>query len=237
MSALSAGKTVSKKFKAAATPQVLDDKAWQAELEQNTSWIEYHRTVMEIMQNGDPRAAAEKRAAALARATDFIEKNNTPEAAAKLGAQAFAYAICEVKGYVEREAFDVEFATAALNIGPSKQQQEDLKYDIEMASDHLAQHMGELNLLKSAERHVSAEDFGVALMARLLARASLNGFKAEAEAMRGKLDANFDVAEAVGNTFRAGAGDYFNFAVMTEDGKPKPQAFLVLPKPGTQYIN
>jgi len=237
MAALHDNKAVSKQFKAAASPAVLDDKAWQAELEQNTSWIDYQRTVMNVMHNGDPRAAAELRNAAVARVIECIEKNNTPEAAAKLGAQAFAYALCEVKGYVEREAFDVEFATAALNIGPDKRQQDDLKYDIELASDHLVQHLGELNVIKSAQKHVSAEDFGVALLARLLARASNTGFKAEAEALRAKLDANFEVAEAVQNTLKAGAGDYFNFSVMTEDGKPKAQAFLVVPKPGTHLVN
>lgn len=237
MSALADNKEVTKKFKAAATRPVLDDAAWNAELEKNTSWITYHRAVMDIMQNGDPRAGEERRAAALFKAVDFIEKNNTPEAAAKLGEQAFAYAICEAKGSLERYAFDLEFAQAGLNLGPTKQAREDLEYDVEVASEKTAQFMGTLNMLNDAQKHVSAEDFGVALMARLLARASNTGFKAEAEALRGKLDAQFDVAEAVGNTLRAGAGDYFNFSVMTEDGTPKAQSFLVVPKPGTQYIN
>ncbi|MEZ0262507.1 MAG: hypothetical protein ACAH80_16000 [Alphaproteobacteria bacterium] len=237
MSALADNKAVSRQFKTAATPVVLDDVAWQAELDKNTSWITYHRAVMDIIQNGDPRAGEQRRGAAIFKVIDFIEKNNTPEAAAKLGEQAFAYAICEAKGSLERYAFDLEFAQAALNLGPSKKARADLEYDVEVASEKTAQFMGECNLLQAAQKHVSAEDFGVALMARLLARASNTGFKAEAETLRGKLDANFDVAEAVGNTLRSGVGDYFNFSVMTEDGKPKPQAFLVLPKPGTQYIN
>ena len=215
MSVPADNKEVTKQFKAAATRPVLDDAAWNAELEQNTVWIEYHRTGMDVMHYGDPRAGEEKRSAAIMRVAAFIENHSTPEAAAKLGEQAFAYALCDTKGQLERYAFDLEFAQARLNLGPSKEEMPDLEY----------------------EKHVSAEDFGVALMARLLARASNTGFKAEAEALRGKLDAQFDVAEAVGNTLRAGAGDYFNFSVMTEDGKPKAQSFLVVPKPGTQYIN
>lgn len=237
MSALANDKAVSKQFKAAATPAVLDDKAWQEALGRNTAWIDYFRTVMDIAQNGDPRAGEERRGAAIFKVVEYIEKNATPEAVAKLGAQAFDYAICEAKGSLERFAFDLEFAQAGLNLGPTKSSRADLEYDIEVASEKTVQSMGELNMLQSAQKHVSAEDFGVALMARLLARASLNGFKGEADILRGKLDAQFEVAEAVGNTLRSGAGDYFNFGVMTEDGKPKAQAFLVVPKPGKHLVN
>lgn len=230
-------KAVSKQFKAAASPQVLDDRDWQEALGRNTAWIDYFRIVMEIAQNGDPRADEQRRGAAIFKVVDYIEKNATPEAVAKLGAQAFDYAICEAKGSLERYAFDLEFAQAGLNLGPTQRSRAVLEADIEEASGKTVQSMGDLNLLQSAQKHVSAEDFGVALLARLLARTSLNGFKGEAEILRGKLDAQFDVADAVGNTLRSGAGDYFNFAVMAEDGTPKAQAFMVVPKPGKHLVN
>jgi uncharacterized protein YycO len=229
-------KGISKEFTVAAAPDVIDDKAWMAELEKNTSWISYQRAFIGVL-GATVRSSEQERAMVVLKMAEFIEQNANPAAAQKLGAQAFAFAICEEKGNMERNAFDVEFAAAGINLGPTDLEHEELQADMEEASEKLVRHLGHLNVLKDAQQHVSAEDFGVALMARMLARAKMSGFKGEADALRSKLDAEFDVKEALVNANNSGAGDYFNFKFVNEDGQPKPQPVFIIPPPGKQMIN
>lgn len=236
MSKLESAKGISREFTIAAAPDVIDDRAWAAELEKNTSWIAYQRTFTGVL-NSNVRSSEQERAMAVLKLAEFIEQNATPEAAEKLGEQAFAYAICEEKGNMERNAFDAEFAAAGLNLGPTDLEHEELLADMEEASEKLVRHLGNLNTLKEAQQHVSPEDFGVALMARMLARAKISGFKGEADALRSKLDNEFDVREALFNTDNSGAGDYFNFKFVNAEGEPKAQPLLIIPPPGKQMVN
>lgn len=127
----------------------------------------------------------------------FVKSHLSPESLTRLGAQAIAVTQHETQ--------------QALANAPNKYKQDGTR------EGAVAVFSLELETLEKAKAGLSPQDFGVALAARLIARAE-GQFGEQAVRLREKLDKRFDVKTALANTRATGIDLYFNFVWMDDEG-------------------
>lgn len=196
-------------------------KNWQVELDTNPLYIAYQRTSGFLERNGSKDWPKELRAKALKKSVDFITNNLSFDGATTLGAQAFAYAASETKWTIEESQNGLAQQEYSLGGAFSNHSKKIVRSGIADTKAQISGLNSELDDIAKAQTQLTNEEFGVALMAKLVLKLRKSGFTEEARYLRAQMDSVFDVAGAVQKTLASPVVDIYGLDSLKQVKLPK----------------
>lgn len=212
---------LSKSF-AKEAPAVLDEGAWHDKLKKNTVFTEYQQTLMFVMNNSHHTLTQERRKEAADTLLAYITKTATAEGAQQLGQQAIEFALTETAFYIESNKFDIAFLKASLAQPQHKEEKDHAISKIEMKQEQIVRYTHENESMQDAEKNLSPEALGAALLAKLAVRARKEGLTEAGQQAYEVLSGNFDLPGLTTAALASKAAEYFSLPAHLGAAKQKP---------------
>lgn len=197
---------------------------WQTQLDLNPLWIAYQKTSGFLERNGFKQSPKEHREKALKKVVTFITDTLNQNNVAALGAQAFDYTVTETKWTIEEQQNGLAAQEYSLGGAFSNHSKKIVRSGIADTKSQISDLGSEIDDIAKAKEKVTNEEFGVALLAKMVLKLRKSGFNEEARYLRAQLDAAYDVPAAVAKTLGTNVTDIFALDSLKQVKQPKAAA-------------